>query len=347
MTTTMPTGADGQQPDIPQSVFITGAGGFIGRAIMARYKALGCDVRGMDLQPGPAANIVAGDITDPSGWADHAKGCDLFIHTAAIVSLAAQWPAYRKVTVECTRKAVEVAIVGGAKRFVHFSSIAAMGYDYPDGADETWPVTIGSDYLYGVAKGASEHIVLAAQAAGEIDVTVIRPGDVYGPGSRAWLIEPLKMARSGQLVLPDNGQGVFTPVYIEDLLDGIMLAAGLEAGRGQIFILWGGEAVSCKDFFSYHWHWAGRKGSPRSLPLKAALALTKGVWKLNLMLKRNDEVTPDTMLMFSRKGGFSIDKAKRLLGYQPKVNFAEGMRQSELWLKACGELNGSEQERMA
>ena len=347
MTTTMPTGADGQQPDIPQSVFITGAGGFIGRAIMARYKALGCDVRGMDLQPDPAANIVAGDITDPSGWADHAKGCDLFIHTAAIVSLAAQWPAYRKVTVECTRKAVEVAIVGGAKRFVHFSSIAAMGYDYPDGADETWPVTIGSDYLYGVAKGASEHIVLAAQAAGEIDVTVIRPGDVYGPGSRAWLIEPLKMARSGQLVLPDNGQGVFTPVYIEDLLDGIMLAAGLEAGRGQIFILWGGEAVSCKDFFSYHWHWAGRKGSPRSLPLKAALALTKGVWKLNLMLKRNDEVTPDTMLMFSRKGGFSIDKAKRLLGYQPKVNFAEGMRQSELWLKACGELSGSEQERMA
>ncbi|MCG8438659.1 MAG: NAD-dependent epimerase/dehydratase family protein [Pseudomonadales bacterium] len=338
MTITMPTGTDGQTPERPTSVFITGAGGFIGRAIMARYKALGCDVRGMDLHPDADANIVAGDITDPSGWADHARGCDLFIHTAAIVSLAAQWLAYRKVTVEGTRQAIDVAIAGGARRFVHVSSIAALGYDYPDGADETWPVTIGSDYLYGVAKGASEHVALAAHAAGEIDVTVIRPGDVYGPGSRAWLLEPLKMARAGQLVLPDNGQGVFTPVYIEDLLDGIMLAAGLDAGRGQIFILWGGEAVSCKDFFSYHWRWAGRQGSPHSLPLKVALALTKGVWKLNLMLKRNDEVTPDTMLMFSRKGGLSIEKAQRLLGYQPKVNFSEGMRQSERWLKACGEL---------
>ncbi len=339
MTTTMPTGSAGQQPAVPESVFITGAGGFIGRAIMARYKALGCDVRGMDLQADPAANIIAGDISDPSGWSRHANGCELFIHTAAVVSLAARWPVYRKITVEGTRKAIDVAVAAGARRFLHFSSIAALGYDYPDGADETWPVTNGSEYLYGVAKGASEHVALAAHAAGEIDVTVVRPGDVYGPGSRAWLIEPLKMAKAGQLILPDHGQGVFTPVFIEDLLDGVMLAAGLEAGRGQIFILWGGEAVSCNDFFSYHWHWAGRKGAPHSLPLKAALALTKGVWKLNLMLKRHDEVTPDTMLMFSRRGGFSIEKAKRLLGYQPKVGFAEGMRQSETWLQAVGELD--------
>ena len=339
MTTTMPVGEHGQQPAIPKSVFITGAGGFIGRAIMARYKALGCEVRGMDLQPDESAGIVAGDITDPSGWAAHAKGCELFIHTAAVVSLAAQWPAYRQITVAGTRKAIDVAVAAGAKRFVHFSSIAALGYDYPDGADETWPVTIGDSYLYGVAKGASEHVALAAHAAREIDVTIIRPGDVYGPGSRAWLIEPLKMAKAGQLILPDNGKGVFTPVFIEDLLDGIMLAAGLQEGAGQVFILWGGEAVSCNEFFSHHWRWAGRAGSPRSLPLTAALALTKGVWKLNQLLKRHDEVTPDTMLMFSRKGGFSIEKAKRLLGYRPKIRLAEGMRESEAWLKASGELD--------
>ncbi|WP_375177526.1 NAD-dependent epimerase/dehydratase family protein [Marinobacter mobilis] len=339
MTTTIPIGKDGQQPSTPKSVFITGAGGFIGRALMKRYQALGCEVRGMDLHAVPEASIVAGDITDPSTWAEHARGCDLFIHTAAVVSLAADWPMYRKITVDGTRHALDVAIAGGAQRFVHFSSIAAMGYDYPDGADETSPVTIGSDYLYGVAKGASEHVALAAHAAGEIDVTIIRPGDVYGPGSRAWLIEPLKMAHSGQLILPNNGQGVFTPVFIEDLLDGVMLAAGLDEGRGQIFILWGGEAVSCQEFFTYHWHWAGRSGHPRSLPLKAALALTTGVLKLNRLLGRQDEVTPDTMLMFSRKGAFSTDKPARLLGYQPKVTLEEGMKRSQEWLKAIGELN--------
>lgn len=306
---------------------------------MKRYRALGCDVRGMDLHADPEAAIVAGDITVPSTWADHAKGCELFIHTAAVVSLAADWPLYRKITVEGTRHALNAAIAGGAKRFVHFSSIAAMGYDYPDGADETSAVAIGEAYLYGVAKGASEHVALAAHAAGEIDVTIIRPGDVYGPGSRAWLIEPLKMARAGQLILPDNGQGVFTPVFIEDLLDGVMLAAGLDEGRGQIFILWGGEAVTCQRFFTHHWQWAGRRGHPRSLPLKAALALTTGVLKLNRLLKRHDEVTPDTMLMFSRRGSFSIEKAARLLGYQPKVSLDEGMKRSAEWLKSIGELS--------
>lgn len=334
---TMPEGTGGQTPTIPKSVFITGANGFIGGALLERYKALGCDVHGMDMQADPDRNVVAGNLVEPEGWAAHAKGCELFINTASVVSLAADWKAYRDISVAGARHALDVAVAGGASRFVQFSSIAAMGYDYPPGADETWPVIIGSDYRYGVGKGASEHAVLAAHAAGEIPCTIIRPGDVYGPGSRAWLLEPLKMARAGQLILPSKGNGVFTPVYVDDLLDGVMLAAGLPEGSGQIFILWGGEAVSCKDFFSHHWQWAGRKGSPPAIPLAAALALTGGIWRLNRTIKRNDEVTPDTMLMFSRKGGFSQAKAERLLGYKPKVGLQEGLQRSEAWLKEQGE----------
>lgn len=335
----MPKGKDGQAPVLPKSVFITGANGFIGRLLFKRYQALGCDVRGMDMQADMKNNIIAGDLVKPETWAYHARGCELFINTAAVVSMSADWQLYIDVSVVGTRHALNVAIENGANRFVQFSSIAALGFDYPDGADEKAPVVIGEAYRYGVAKGASEHVVLAAHAAGEIECTIIRPGDVYGPGSRAWLLEPLKMAKSGQLILPNKGQGVFTPVYIDDLLDGVMLAAGLPAGSGQIFILWGGEPVSCKTFFSHHWQWAGRKGAPPSIPLFAALKLTSGIWSLNRLLKRKDEVTPDTMLMFSRKGGFSQQKAIKLLGYEPKVALAEGMRRSEAWLRHTGELD--------
>lgn len=179
---------------------------------------------------------------------------------------------------------------------------------------------------------------MAAHAAGEMNCTIIRPGDVYGPGSRAWLLEPLKMAKAGQLLLPNQGKGTFTPVYIDDLLDGVMLAAGLSQGSGQIFILWGEEAVPCSTFFGYHWRWAGRNGTPPSLPLFAALQLTRGLWKLNQLLKRPNEATPDTMLMFSRRGGFDSGKARTLLGFRPRVNLEEGMQRSEQWLRETGEI---------
>jgi nucleoside-diphosphate-sugar epimerase len=292
----------------------------------------------MDINADDAMNIVAGNITQPATWAKHAKNCDLFIHTAAVVSLAADWNLYREVSVNGTRKALDVAIECGATRFVHFSSIAAMGVDYLQGADEKSAVVVGEDYRYGVTKGASEHVVLAAHSAGEIACTIIRPGDVYGPGSRAWLIEPLKMARSGQFILPDQGKGRFTPVYIDDLLDGVMLAAGLPEGIGQIFILAGDRSVSCKQFFTYHWNWAGKTKKIPSLPLKAALALTQALSKMNRLLNKPSEVTPDAMLMFSRQGGFSIAKAKSKLGYEPKISLDEGMQRSEEWLREIGEL---------
>ncbi|HCF3551671.1 TPA: NAD-dependent epimerase/dehydratase family protein [Pseudomonas aeruginosa] len=335
----MPVGAQGQRPAAPRSVFITGAGGFIGQALLKRYRAAGAEVRGMDLRADPANGIVAGDLARPGQWAEHARGCELFINTAAVVSLAAPWEQYRRISVDGVRHCLDVAIDAGARRFVQFSSIAALGWRYPQQADERCAVVIGERYRYGVAKGASEHLVLAAHAAGEIDCTIVRPGDVYGPGSRAWLSEPLKMARAGMLLLPSGGRGRWTPVYIDDLLDGVLLAAGLPQASGQIFHLSANESVSCREFFGHHWRWAGRRGSPRSLPLGLAVALTRVAWGVNRLLRRPGEVTPDTMYMFSRSGDISIDKARRMLGYAPKVDLDEGLRRSERWLRETGQLD--------
>ncbi|MBB2494720.1 NAD-dependent epimerase/dehydratase family protein [Aquipseudomonas ullengensis] len=335
---TMPTGSAGQTPEVPRAVFITGASGFIGRALTARYKALGADVRGMDLFADPANNVVAGNLTQPQAWAEHAKGCDLFINTAAVVSLAADWKLYRDVSVQGVRNCLDVAIAAGVKRFVQFSSIAALGWDYTGEATEQSPVVIGEQYRYGVAKGASEHLVLAAHAAGEIECTIVRPGDVYGPGSRAWLSEPLKMAKAGALILPNGGNGIFTPVYIDDLLDGVMLAAGLPQAVGHIFQVSSSSATTCKTFFSHHWRWAGRSGAPRSLPLGVAVAITNVLWKVGRLFNSTSEAAPDTMYMFARRGGISIAKAQRLLGYQPKVDLAEGLRRSEAWLRETGQI---------
>ena len=316
----MPVGAAGQSPAVPRSVFITGASGFIGRALAQRYRDLGAEVRGMDLHADLAKNVVAGDLTRPESWAEHAKGCELFINTAAVVSLSASWQEYSDVSARGVRNCLDVAVASGASRFVHFSSIAALGWRCKGVADERNEVVIGDVYRYGVAKGASEHMVLAAHATGEIDCTIVRPGDVYGPGS-------------------NGGRGRWTPVYIDDLLDGVMLAAGLSEGRGHIFHISAAESVSVGEFFANHWRWAGRSGAPRTVPLWLALGLTSLIWRVCLLLKKPNETAPDVMRMFARTGGISIDKARRLLGYNPKMSLEEGLRHSEAWLRETGQLS--------
>ncbi|MDE2368792.1 MAG: NAD(P)-dependent oxidoreductase [Burkholderiales bacterium] len=333
-----PIGRDGQQPAIPRSVFITGASGFIGRALAQRYRALGCEVRGMDLRADAQAGVVAGNLTEPRGWADHARGCDLFVNTAAVVSMAADWDDYRNVSVRGARHALDAAVAAGAKRFLHYSSVAALGWQFEPGADEGHPVVVGPDFRYGVAKGASEHAVLQAHAAGEIDCTVVRPGDVYGPGSRAWLVEPLRLCRNGTMTLPAHGEGVFSPVYIDDLLDGTMLAAGVDAGRGQIFHIAGGFETSCREYFGHHWRWSGRRGKLRCVSTTTAVRMTALAQRVNRWLGRRDEACPDSMYLLARRGGYSIAKARRLLGYEPKIDYAQGMALSEAWLREIGEL---------
>jgi nucleoside-diphosphate-sugar epimerase len=325
-----------QQFAVPRSVFITGASGFIGRALGARYRAMGAEVRGMDLRADAKNGIVAGDLASPQSWAKHAKGCELFVNTAAVVSTNAPWQLYREVSIRGVRGALDVAIAGGASRFLHYSSVAALGWDFEGDADEKQPVVVGEQFRYGVAKGASEHAVLAAHAAGEMNCTIVRPADVYGPGSRAWLTVPLEMCRKGLMMLPANGEGLFSPVYIDDLLDGTLLAAGLDQGIGHIFHIGGGYTVTCREFFTHHWHWAGRSGSPRCVSTAVAVALTGAIEKLNRLLGRQDETGPDAMYMLARRGGYSIAKARSLLGYAPSTGLAAGMEKSEAWLRETG-----------
>jgi len=193
-----------------------------------------------------------------------------------------------------------------------------------------------SGNAYQDAKAASEHPVLAAHAAGEIACTIVRPSDVYGPGSRPWVLIPLEMIRRGLFFLPAHGRGLFAPVYVDDLVDGIVLAAGLPAAAGHIFNLLGVAPVPASEFFAYHVRWAGRHGPPRSFSTPTAIRLATAASRLSRLLGRPTEASRQSMLMLSKSHVPSMEKARRVLGYQPKVDLAEGMARTEAWLRAQG-----------
>lgn len=320
-------------PPLPATVLITGANGFIARALAARLRELGTAVRGVDLVAAPADDIVAGNTVNPEPWAGQLAGVDVVIHTAAMVSNAAPLDKAWEVNVLGTHRVLRAAAAAGVPRFVHLSSIAAYGFDFPDGVAESDPVRV-SGYSYVDTKVNSEHVVLAAHAAGESAATIIRPGDVWGPGSKPWTIIPLEMIGKGQMVLPANGKGIFSPIYIDNLVDGMVLALGSKDAVGQIYNLTDGYGISCGDYFGRLAAMSG--GKVRALPTPAALLLTNALGTIQRRLGMPSELTAATVEMLKRTGTYSIKKARNELGFEPLVSIDDGMAAVQRWARAEG-----------
>ncbi|MFN8114294.1 MAG: NAD-dependent epimerase/dehydratase family protein [Solirubrobacterales bacterium] len=321
------------------TVLITGAAGFIGRTLADRLRADGATVRGVDFGADPEREIVAGDIAARGAWQDAATGCDTVIHTAAIVSNAASIDDAWRANVLGTRNVLDAAVAAGARRFVHFSSVRAFGdTGFPDGVDERWPVR-PDGHTYVDTKIASEQVVLQAHAAGEIECTVIRPGDVYGPGSRPWTILPVEAIAAGRFFLPAMGRGVHSPVYVDDLATGVLAAARSDAAAGQVLTISGGIGISCNEFFG---HYARMLGKPpaRRVPTKVAMLLAAIPETAAWLTGSTTELRRSSVLYMTRTGTYSIAKARRVLGWEPAVDVAEGMRRTEEWLRVSGHLAG-------
>lgn len=316
-------------------VFITGALGFIGRTLAAHARAAGHTVTGVDIHAAADQGVVAGDITAPASWQDQIPAGATVIHTAALVSNQPTLEEAWRVNTMGTRAVLDAAIARGARRFVYLSSVRAFSdLGFPDGVTEDHPLRPdGNPYVD--TRIAAEQAVLQAHAAGQVEVTIIRPGDVYGPGSRPWTLLPLEMIRRNRFVLPARGRGIFSPVYVDDLVEGIALAAEHPAAAGQVFTLSGGIGVSCAEFFGHYYRMLG-KGRPVTVPTSVALTLAHGMAAVSRVARADNEANATSARYLCRTGTYSIDKARRMLGYDPQVDLAEGMVRTEAWLRAQG-----------
>jgi nucleoside-diphosphate-sugar epimerase len=315
------------------SVFVTGAAGFIGRALVDRYRALGSDVRGVDLQPA-GEGIVQGDITQPGDWQRHAEGCELVVHTAALVGMYSSPHGFWEANVVAPRLVLDAAIAAGARRFVHLSSIVTFGFAFEGEVDERSPVR-PNGVPYVDTKIASEQVVLAAHGNAEIECTIVRPGDVYGPRSRPWTLEPIRLLRSKQLVLPAGGRGKHSPVFVDDLVEGIVRAGAAQQAVGRIFILTGAEHPTIGEFVRYY---SDMLGLPpvRTAPTPAVRTVARALDTAARLRGQRAEATPAAIDYFTRRGTYSIARARQVLGYEPVHDLAAGMRVTESWLRSEG-----------
>lgn len=313
------------------TVAVTGAG-FIGTRLCERLVAEGHSAIAIDVDPSAAgrvrstgAEFRAGDTTDPGSIRRALEGAELVVHTAAIVREFGPMAEYVRVNVGGTENVLHAAGLVGATRAVHLSSVAVWGYDFKTDITEDEPPTSSSSNPYIATKAASE---LLARSRG---ATVVRPGDVYGPGSTQWARRPLELMRSGRFALPGRGRGLLTLVYVDDLVDCLYRAATLPEGAGQVFTAWDGKAVTVGEFFGHYARMLGKRRAPT-----APAAVIRAVLRAQSLLPGGPQAHADGLIFTSRKATYPNARARELLGWEPRVTLAEGMRRTEDWFRSEG-----------
>jgi len=309
-----------------QRIGITGGGGFIGTALARRLRADGHEVRGIDVTEAGAtayaeigADLVLGDICDPEAMSTFCQALDVVIHTAAVVAESGDWDAFEQINVEGARTVAEAAKAAGTRTFVHFSSVMVYGFDFPDGVTEDGPFD-GAGNPYCTTKIASEAVVLALHDPGTFDVLIIRPGDVYGPGSVPWTIRPVDLMRQGLWAHLDGGAPIQNHVYIDNLVDGVLLV--IAAGTpGESYAITDDRRTTTGEFFGRYADMLGIE-----IPSLAAVdALAMGL-------------DPEAVKYMTRGGTYSCEKVKAL-GYTPTIDLDTGMARTRSWLERSGRLD--------
>lgn len=323
-------------------VVITGVGGFIGFRFAERALERGWEVLGIDIDEAAClraeeigVTTVTSDINDQSTLAAALDGQDLLIHTAAIVDEGTNRELSYRVNVEGTRSVCSAAKAAGVPRLLHLSSVMVYGFEYPEGVTEDHPLP-SYDNAYNETKALSEKVARSFHDPGGLEVMILRPGDVYGPRSRSWVLRPLEVMKAGLFNLPAGGRGIINHVHVDNLIDAAFLAIDKDA-TGEVFNITDGEATACLDFFAYHARMLGKKSTP-ALPtalVKTLIAISEPFFRLQ---GKEPPATREALRFLLRFSKVSTEKARHELGYEPRISLQEGMKDLEATLRETGVL---------
>lgn len=317
-------------------VLVTGADGFIGSYLLECLRTQGVEVRALARHAARqhwTPDVVVGDLTLPETLNTAVRDCEVVIHCAAAGggSLAA----LRAVNVEGTRNLLRAAAAGGVRRVVHLSSIAVHGRDLPPRVDETYP-TIDRGTPYGVTKAEAEAVARDFGARGELEVVIVRPTCVYGPGSPTWLLAPLNRVRDEEIVLVDGGAGLINLIFVEDLVDQLILAASHAHATGEV-LLANTSGVSWAEYLGTFARMLDKPAPAALSASRARLVASALQWRFRFTRRRGRVTVSDVQQQTSRTV-FDASRSQQLLGWEPRWDFSAGMARSEAWLREQGYL---------
>lgn len=319
---------------------VTGATGFTGGAVCERLVRDGWEVTAFvrptsdtGLLERLGVRCVGVDLTDPEAVAAAFPDVDVVFHIAAAYRAEhVDHDEFWQVNVEATRHLLEEARRRNVSRFVHCSTVGVQGEIEDPPAGEDYRFKPGDHYQE--SKLAGERLALEFFADG-LAGTVVRPVGIYGPGDRRFL-KLFKPIAKGYFLMIGSGKTLYHLTFIDDLVEGFMLAATRPEALGEVFTIAGERYTTLNELVEQVSHAVGRRSRKLSVPLKPVLWAAVVCDRVCRLFGVSPPLYPRRVEFFALDRAFSIDKAKRLLGYTPKVGLEEGLRRTAEAYRAQG-----------
>ncbi len=315
---------------------VSGAGGFIGnhlvRAIEATDTPVVAFVRpGRPVSFGSSVQTVFLDLA-AGVPAESLKDVDVVFHCAGQVRPARGTATYWRNNVLATRNLLEAAASASVKRFVHFSSVAVHGEDRDHiGATEDAPFATPPSDPYVATKIEAERTVQGYRGTGGMQVTILRPGWVWGPGDPGMLRIATQLRR-GFFLIPGRGTNRLHITYVENLVRAALLASQTRAAADETFLVHDDASLTMARFMAWFAEALGVRVRWLRIPPWLALRGAAFVSAASGMLGLPPSLTRYEIAILVYEQGFSVEKAKRILDLRPWVAVEEGLRKTSRWV---------------
>ncbi len=323
-------------------VLITGATGFTGGHLARTLGAQKHAVRALVRHRGPSTadlarygiEVVEGDLLDRRALESATAGVDVVYHIAAIYRQAGlAEAAYRAVNAEAVAQVVEAAARGGVRRVVHCSTVGVHGdVDHPP-ANEDAPLKPGD--IYQVTKLEGERLAREAGQRANIEVTIVRPSGIYGPGDRRLLKLFRGVARRRWVTL-GRGEIYYHLTYIDDLVQGFIRCGELPAAANRTYILAGAEVTTLNALVALIADAAGVPNPRIHLPVWPVWIAGAACEAICAPFGIEPPLYRRRVDFFTKSRAFDISRARREIGYAPDVGLRDGIRRTLEWYRSYG-----------
>ena len=315
---------------------VTGASGYIGSNLIKKMSERGMKTRALVRQTSNIQRLAElenieifyGDVTDISSLEKAVRGCDTVFHLAACVEDWGDYEKFYEVNYLGTKNILSASIKAKIKKFIYISSIGVL--------DLSGRGVIREDHAYGNfsgyycrSKAEAEKLVLRYRDS--ISTVILRAPAVFGPKDFLFAWKSLNLARKHLLFVIDHGKGIFPYVYIDNLIEAVLLAAQKDEVRGEIFNITDGTNISVGQFFNHFNHLVGKNEIRISLPYPVAWSLALLLDIFNKLTGRPPLLSWTALEFLTLRCQFDISKIREKLGYEPSVSLKEGMDRVKLW----------------
>lgn len=325
-------------------VLITGGTGFIGSRLALRCIATGqavtvlgqentaAEKENRDLIERSGAQVVLGSVTDKETVGSVMRGVDVVFHLAAAqheanISDQKFWD----VNVTGTRILLQEADAAGVRRFVHGSTIGVYDTSLSGPIDEDSPLR--PDNIYGITKLEAERVVL--EFRNQIPVVIIRISETYGPGDRR-LLKLFRAIKKRLFFMIGSGENIHQLIYIDDLVEGLVLASTSDQAVGEVVLLAGADRLTTRDMVSTIAGELGVQLRRFRMPFPPVYFAAAVMEKLLPRFGVQPPLHRRRMDFFKKSYVFATGKASKVLGFEPAYDFKEGVARTAAWYAQAG-----------